>query len=68
MRILKNRAIRRSHEKRMKEKCKKIFPEDEQPGYLSNNLQFCNKLCCRNPRKWKGKKTFQERRDLQIEK
>lgn len=67
MRTLRSRAIRRHHEQRMKDKCKRVYPDDGQPGYLSNNLKFCSKTCCANPRKWRGKKTFQERRDLQTE-
>lgn len=72
----KGRSHRRHHQRRMKQKARRVFAhsmsglwqteEDREQflqrcEHLANHLAHCSKRCCNKPRKWEGI-TLQERR------
>lgn len=51
---------------RMKAKAVRVFAErgfhNPRNARLADNLAFCQRICCGNPRRWFGELTMQERR------
>lgn len=48
------RARRRRDLARMKAKARRLWPDDPNAHTLANNLAFCARMCCANPRRWEG--------------
>ena len=55
------RALRRQSEARMKQKARKLYPNDHK-ATMANHLAGCSCPMCGNPRKWFGAVTIQERK------
>jgi len=72
---MRNRAERRHHQERVKEKRRKQLEQSYSGSYLLDdpraNGRFaatpkpCSKHCCGNPRRHYHEETFQEQRDKQ---
>ncbi len=45
------RARRRRDLLRMKARARRLFPQDERAHHLANNIAFCSRICCANPRR-----------------
>lgn len=56
------RARRRRDLQRMKAKARRLFPQDPNADRLANNLAFCSRICCANPRHTFREITMAERR------
>ena len=55
-----NRAVRRFHLERMKQKARRIYPWSPRAHHWANNLALCSGPCCGNPRHWGGGPTRAE--------
>ena len=46
----------------MKTKARRVFHDDPRAHKLADHMQFCNRFCCRNPRRHKlwERRTWQE--------
>ena len=55
------RAQRRHHQRRMKVKPRKLYPQNDKAKF-ANHLAVCSCWMCGNPRKVTGEKTIQERK------